>query len=213
MATRGDQSTKSNDSKFAEDKGEKASDDHVEVAKAVSVDEHGKIISNDGFRIDGDGEDHMKEPPMTITRLLSLVAMAFLWTGSQIPVYLFGAVVPYIYGDIGGVDRWVWLVLGNLLALAAICPFVGSLSDLMGRRYVALTGAMLIIIGVTVSSTAHNMNIFIAGMTLSGAGAGINELTALSVTSELAPTSKRGQYVAICAYLLTSNNLSPVTSN
>jgi hypothetical protein len=27
---------------------------------------------------------------MTIHRLMSLIAMAFLWTGSQIPVYLFG---------------------------------------------------------------------------------------------------------------------------
>lgn len=29
-------------------------------------------------------------------------------------------------------------VIANLLALAAVCPFVGSLSDLIGRRYVAL---------------------------------------------------------------------------
>lgn len=34
-------------------------------------------------------------------------------------------------------------------------------------------------------------------MTFSGIGAGINELTALAVTSELAPTRKRGQYVAV----------------
>ena len=27
---------------------------------------------------------------MTFNRAMSLVAMAFLWTGSQIPVYLFG---------------------------------------------------------------------------------------------------------------------------
>jgi MFS family permease len=52
-------------------------------------------------------------------------------------------------------------VLGNLLALAAVCPFVGSLSDLFGRRYVALSGAVLICIGVTVASTAHSMNTFI----------------------------------------------------
>ena len=44
----------------------------------------------DGFRVDGDEEDHEHEPPMTINRLMSLVAMAFLWTGSQIPLYLFG---------------------------------------------------------------------------------------------------------------------------
>lgn len=52
-------------------------------------------------------------------------------------------------------------VLGNLLALAAVCPFVGSLSDLIGRRYVALSGAMFIILGMVISSTAHSMNVFI----------------------------------------------------
>ncbi|KAK3082477.1 hypothetical protein LTR53_020323, partial [Teratosphaeriaceae sp. CCFEE 6253] len=41
------------------------------------------------------------------------------------------------------------------------------------------------------------MNIFIAGMVFAGIGAGISELTALAVTSELAPTAKRGKYVAI----------------
>lgn len=51
--------------------------------------------------------------------------------------------------------------MAYLLALGAVCPFVGSLSDLMGRRYVAILGASLIIIGVTVSSTAHDMNVFI----------------------------------------------------
>lgn len=52
-------------------------------------------------------------------------------------------------------------VLANLLALAAVCPFVGSLSDLMGRRYVAILGASLIILGMIVASTAHDMNVFI----------------------------------------------------
>jgi MFS family permease len=110
---------------------------------------------------------------------MSLIAMAFLWTGSQIPVYIFGkttllsyrwtdalmttsgGIPPYIYADIGGVDRWIWFVLAYLIALAGICPFVGSLSDLLGRRYVALMGSLLILIGVIVSSTSHKMNTFI----------------------------------------------------
>ena len=126
---------------------------------------------------------------------MSLIAMAFIWTGSQIPVYIFGrlvasfasavanshagAIPPYIYADIGGTDRfvhpsrsclklsltqprsWIWFVLANLLALAGICPFVGSLSDLLGRRYVALVGSLLVILGMIVSSTAKVMNTFI----------------------------------------------------
>ena len=32
----------------------------------------------------------LTNPQITFTRLMSLVAMAVLWTGSQIPVYLFG---------------------------------------------------------------------------------------------------------------------------
>lgn len=153
----------------------------------------------DGLRTYGDDEDHDHEPPvrplphtcvpncfadallqMSMHRLLSLVAMAFLWTASQIPLYLFGecssssecverllmldcpgGIPPYIYGELGGTDRWVWFVLANLLALAAVCPFVGALSDLMGRRYVALAGASFIILGMIICSTAHTMNTFI----------------------------------------------------
>ncbi|KAF2753288.1 MFS general substrate transporter [Pseudovirgaria hyperparasitica] len=143
-----------------------------------------------------DPENHQGGPVST-KRLMSLVAMAIIWTGSQIPVYLFGGVTPYIYGDIGGTDRWIWFVLANLLSLAAVCPFVGSLSDLLGRRYVAILGTCFILLGMVVSSTAHTMNWFICGMTFAGIGAGITELTALAATSELAPVRKRGTYVAL----------------
>jgi len=39
-------------------------------------------------------------------------------------------------------------------------------------------------------------------MTLAGVGAGINELTALAATSELAPTRKRGKYVAVLIFTI-----------
>ncbi len=52
-------------------------------------------------------------------------------------------------------------VLAYLLALAAVCPFVGSMSDIMGRRWVAITGALFIVVGMIVSSTAKAMNPFI----------------------------------------------------
>ncbi|RMZ87959.1 hypothetical protein DV736_g4804, partial [Chaetothyriales sp. CBS 134916] len=46
------------------------------------------------------------------------------------------------------------------------------------------------------------MNVFIAGTTIAGGGAGISELTALAVTSESAPTRKRGAYVAVLVFIV-----------
>lgn len=82
----------------------------------------------------------------------------------------------------------------------------------------ALIGAMFLILGMIVASTANTMNTFICtptpnappsqadcdsgGMTFTGVGAGINELTALAVTSELAPTRKRGKYVAVLIFTI-----------
>ena len=111
-----------------------------------------------------------------------------------------GAIPPYIYSDIGGLDRYVWFVLAYLLALAAVCPFVGSISDLMGRRYVALMGGVLLVVAMIVCSTAQVMNTFIAGMAIAGIGAGICELTALAGTAELAPVRNRGKYVAVLIF-------------
>ncbi|KAK4133351.1 MFS general substrate transporter, partial [Trichocladium antarcticum] len=107
-----------------------------------------------------------------------------------------GSVPVYIYRDLGGADHWVWFASANLLATAAISPFVGALSDLMGRRYVAIIGSIAIILGQIICGTAQGMSLFIAGMALAGVGTGINELTALAGTAELVPLSRRGYYIA-----------------
>lgn len=67
----------------------------------------------------------------------------------------------YIYGDLGGADYWVWFITSHLLAVAAISPFVGALSDLVGRRYVALAGNALVLLGQVVCGTARGMDMFI----------------------------------------------------
>lgn len=41
-----------------------------------------------------------------------------------------------------------------------------------------------------------------AGMAIAGAGAGVNELTALAATSEMAPTRKRGVYVSALIFTI-----------
>lgn len=128
--------------------------------------------------------------------------MSFLWVGSQIPLYLFGGVTPDIYGDIGGYDRWVWFAIGYLIPNAALCPFVGALSDLFGRKWVAVFGQVCLIVGPTVTATANNMNVAIGGQVISGIGAGLNELISLAATGEMVPTAKRGAYVGAVVFTI-----------
>lgn len=123
--------------------------------------------------------------------------MGFLWTGSQIPVYLYGGIIPYIELDIGGSDRYAWLLLAYLIPLASITPFVGPLADMFGRRILALVAVGFMVLGCIINSTAHEMNVFIGGMVFLGVGAGILELISLAVVGESAPTQKRGLYVGL----------------
>ena len=93
---------------------------------------------------------------------IALVAMSFLWVGSQIPLYLYGSVLPDIYGEIGGAGgRYIWLVIGYLIPNAALCPFVGAMSDMFGRKSVAIVGQVLLMIGPIVVSTAQHINVAI----------------------------------------------------
>ncbi|KAF2829029.1 MFS general substrate transporter [Ophiobolus disseminans] len=126
-----------------------------------------------------------------------LTCMSFLWVGSQIPLFLFGSVLPLMYQDIGGVDRWVWFIIGYLIPNAALCPFVGALSDLFGRQKVAIVGQVCLIVGPIITATAHTMNIAIAGSVFSGLGAGLNELIALAGTGEVVPVKDRAKYVGL----------------
>jgi len=93
-------------------------------------------------------------------------------------------------------------VLANLPFLAAVCLFVGSISDITGGRNVAMICAVFLIVGMIICSTAHSMNIFTGGMVFADIGADINELTALAVTTELAPTSQRGRYAAVLIFTI-----------
>lgn len=98
---------------------------------------------------------------MNVRLFMVLTCMSFLWIGSQIPLYLFGSVLPNIYRDIGGADRYVWFVIAYLIPNAALCPFVGALSDLFGRQKVAIVGQVALIVGPIITSTANTMNIAI----------------------------------------------------
>jgi MFS family permease len=85
--------------------------------------------------------------------------------------------------------------MSNSLATASTAPFAGTISDLLGRRPVALLGAGLVIVGVIVTGLAERVEVAIGGMAIVGVGAGLAEVVAGAAVAEMAPVKSRGKYM------------------
>ena len=100
--------------------------------------------------------------------------------GSQVILYFTGGSLSFISEDLGITRGSAWLPTANILAIAATCPFAGYLQDLFGKRYIALFGSACICVGIILMATTHSFAQALAGMTISGVGAAIGELTGLA---------------------------------
>ncbi|KAK3717409.1 hypothetical protein LTR37_005798 [Vermiconidia calcicola] len=179
-------------------------DTHATLAK---VDIH----NSQAFR----GDDSDGKLDWSLRKWIAAGFLAMLYTGSQVLLYFTGASLSYIAGDIGGATAIGWLPVANTLAIASVCPFVGYLQDLFGKRYIALLGGGCLIIGCAVMGTSHSLAQGLVGQAFAGAGAGIGELTGLAGLAETVPVKYRGYSLAVltafvlpfCPYVIYSELL------
>ena len=103
-------------------------------------------------------------------------------TGSQVPLYFTGGILSYMVADLGPKAQTSssWIPVCNTLTVAAVAPFTGYLADIFGQRNIVLGGSLLIMVGLVIVATSHSFGQAVAGMAISGAGAGVGELTALA---------------------------------
>ena len=87
--------------------------------------------------------------------------------------------------------------MANSLATAATAPFAGAISDLLGRRSVALLGLLVIVLGMISVGIARNIDVVIGGSAMVGVGAGLAELVASAGVMELVSVRERGRYVGL----------------
>ena len=94
-----------------------------------------------------------------------------------------------------------------------VLTIIGRVSDIFGRRYVFIGGAVLAVVGSIVCATAKNVNSLIGGTTIIGIGAA-TQLSYYYVMGELVPMKHRLAGNAFC-YLLQypGSGIAPVISN
>ena len=133
---------------------------------------------------------------------IACLALSFLWTGSQIPLYMLLVCIDFTLADVGGADIQVWFVLGPLLALAATAPIAGSISDIFGRRWTVLIGGFGLIIGLILLGTSKVPGQQLASFPFTGIGAALLEINALAAVNEIAPNKLRGFYTSMLIWTI-----------
>ncbi|KAI1087848.1 MFS general substrate transporter [Rostrohypoxylon terebratum] len=92
---------------------------------------------------------------------------------------------------------YVWISNVFFLTSAAVQPLCGQLSNLFGRRHLALSIVVIYILGSGICGGARNPAMLIAGRAVQGAGSGGINMIIDVIISDLVPLRQRGNFNAI----------------
>ena len=98
--------------------------------------------------------------------------------GSNLSGYFIGVVIDFLVPElkIGNNSSWL-LMIGNL-AFACVAPCAGYLQDIFGRRNALIIGSVGNILGNVLTGAANSFAMVVVGLTITGIGGAIGELTA-----------------------------------
>ncbi|KAK6427381.1 hypothetical protein LTR95_015990 [Oleoguttula sp. CCFEE 5521] len=179
--------------------GEKINGDgQLEVIRTISrVPGNSNYYEKNGLRTEGDGVDHSAPNKISLSFVLTVTGAAIGLAASQIYPLLYLTVATPIATALGHPELYIWMLTAGILAMGAVAPFVGPLSDLLGRKKIFLFGFVCGILGSIVCAATPNAAGFIAGQVFLGLGAVICELIAIAVIAEVVPTEKRAIWAVV----------------
>ncbi|MFZ0547681.1 MAG: MFS transporter [Candidatus Promineifilaceae bacterium] len=103
-----------------------------------------------------------------------------------------------------GLNDAAWIVNSYLIAYVVIMPFVGRLSDIIGRRPVFITSLTLFLIGSIWLPNAPDLPTFIAGRVLTALGGGAMVPVGMAVIGDIFPPEKRPSALGILGAIDTA---------
>lgn len=126
----------------------------------------------------------------TFNTLMAAISMAMCYNAYLFTLLIPPAILTYINTDLGPDPRYTWITISWNLGGAMFVTVGGRLSDIFGRRYFFIAGAIILIIGSIVSATGQSINQMIAGGALFGCGSGFLEM-AFGAVQEIVPSAYR----------------------
>ncbi len=97
-----------------------------------------------------------------------------------------------------------WVLLGYLLATAALLPIVGRLADMLGKRAIFLAGMAIFTVGSLLTGLAPGLGWLIAFRLLHGVGSAVLTGVGLAIVTDVFPAEERGRAIGINGALLST---------
>ena len=105
--------------------------------------------------------------------------------------------LPTIVGDLGGVDRMLWVTTAYVLTATIVMPIYGKLGDLIGRKWIFVGALVLFTVGSVVCGISFDMTQMIAGRAVQGLGGGGLMVLSQAIVADVIPARKRPLYMNI----------------
>lgn len=128
--------------------------------------------------------------------LLIAAVMAALFV-SALSQTVVATALPRIIGDLGGLDLYSWVLTSSMVAMTAVTPLVGKLSDNYGRKPFLMGGIALFMAASAVTGASQNMTQLIAFRAVQGVAAGTIQASAFAAIGDLFPPAERGRYFGL----------------
>jgi EmrB/QacA subfamily drug resistance transporter len=133
-------------------------------------------------------------------RWLTLIAMTLANSMILVDQTAVPIAIPRVVEGLGGsLDSGQWILVANVLPLAALMVFGGRLGDLFGLRRVFLIGAVGFTVSSALAGAAQNMPWLISVRATQGIGAALMMPTTMAIISLTFPEEERGRALGLMA--------------
>jgi EmrB/QacA subfamily drug resistance transporter len=103
-----------------------------------------------------------------------------------------------------GLDDAAWIVNAYLIAYVVVMPFIGRVSDIIGRRPVFISSLVLFMAGSIWLPNAPDLPTFIAGRVLTALGGGAMVPVGMAIIGDIYPPEKRPSALGILGAIDTA---------
>jgi EmrB/QacA subfamily drug resistance transporter len=129
--------------------------------------------------------------PQSVRIVLGALMVAVLL--AALDQNILGTALPTVARNLGGLNRYPWVITSYLLTGTAAMPLYGRIGDLRGRRPVLMFAIGTFVAGSVLCGAAQTILELILARGVQGIGAGGLVVLAFTIVSEIVPPQERGR--------------------